>query len=337
MKQTILYIVFCLLLFPALSPAQEACMHTAAGSITPVGVMGSHTHHKGSWMFSYQFMHMNMENNLTGRKAVLPESILDQYMMAPGSMDMQMHMLGSMYALTDRLTLMGMLPYLNNRMHMQDRMGMPSEMHSSNLGDISLTAMYSLIKGHSQSLQLNMGLSLPTGSIEERGSMQHMQHSIDMCLPYMMQTGSGTWDLMPALTYMTIQHSFSYGLQGSGRLRLGENERAYRLGHLATLNAWANYQQNSWLSYSLRLQGLRNWALSGQDGEMDPMMSPSSDAINSGSQAVTSFLGTSLSIPKGLLKGHRLALEFGVPLYQEVNGIQMQAKNTLIAGWQLAF
>ncbi|WP_017730962.1 transporter family protein [Nafulsella turpanensis] len=340
MKNLIATIVCFLLLLPAISMAQqEVCLHSDAGSITPAGVMGSHTHHKGSWMFSYQFMQMHMQGNLSGADVIESGYILDHYMMAPQSMDMQMHMLGAMNAISDKLTLMGMLPYLRNQMQMVDRMGMTSAMHSSQLGDISLSALYSLRKTHQSSLQLNVGLGFPTGSIDESASIQHghMHHEMEMCLPYLMQTGSGTLSLLPALTYMGVKKTFSYGLQASGKLPLGDNKRDYRPGTQLTLNSWAGFQQNKWLGYSLRLEAMEGLKLRGQNAELDPMMSPAADAMNSGGRKLSTYLGAALKIPKGSLKGNRLALEYGIPLYQQVNGIQMQDRGSLIASWQYSF
>ncbi len=338
MKNNILIILLCLsAILPLTGKAQELCMHSSAASLIPLGVMGSHTHSKGSWMFSYQLMHMNMQDNLSGRESIGQESILDRYMMAPGSMGMQMHMAGAMYALTDKLTLMAMLPYMSNHMQMVDRMGMASEMHSSHLGDVSISGLYSLYKGHRQSLHISLGLSIPTGSISESASIEHMHPATETCLPYQMQTGSGTWDLLPALTYTGVYQSFAYGLQGQARLRTGENSRAYRLGHMTGLNSWLAYRQNNWLSYSLRLQALKNQEVTGQDIELNPMMSPTSDALNSGGKQLNAFVGANFSIGKEVFKGHRLGIEYGLPLYQNLNGIQMQGKGTLLAGWQVAF
>ncbi|WPP47986.1 transporter [Catalinimonas niigatensis] len=338
MKAAVLLIVLCMLsLWPEASHGQEQCMHATTGNLAPLGVMGSHTHSKGSWMFSYQLMRIHMQDNLTGRENIEKETILEQYMMVPASMNMWMHMLGGMYAVTDKLTLMGMLPYVSNQMEMTDRMGMSSEMYSSSLGDVSLTTLYSLYKSHTQNLQLNLGVSIPTGSIDKTSTMHHMQHTVDVCLPYMMQTGSGTWDVMPAIAYTAIRKSLVYGVQGQARLRTGENTRAYRLGNLASLDGWLAYQQNNWLSYSLRLQALKRWEIYGQDRELDPMMSPASNALNSGNEVVNAFVGTSCTIRKGLFEGHRLALEYGIPLYQHLNGIQMLSQNTLLLGWQASF
>jgi hypothetical protein len=91
------------------------------------------------------------------------------------------------------------------------------------------------------------------------------------------------------------------------------------------------------MSYSLRFQALKRWEINGQDVELDPIMSPTSNALNSGSEVVNAFVGTSCTIRKGAFEGHRLALEFGIPVYQHLKGIQMWGRNTLLLGWQANF
>ena len=39
----------------------------------------------------------------------------------------------------------------------------------------------------------------------------------------------------------------------------------------------------------------------------------------------------------GITKGHRLSFEFGVPLYQNLNGPQMETDYQFIVGWQKGF
>ena len=91
----------------------------------PIGVMADHMHHHGEFMFSYRYMHMLMEDN---------ES-------SAGTMLMDMHMIGMMYAPTDNITLMLMTNYLNNDMEMN--MGnMNMTQSSQGLGDMSVTGLF---------------------------------------------------------------------------------------------------------------------------------------------------------------------------------------------------
>lgn len=102
----------------------------AADSHAPIGVMADHFHSKGEWMISYRFMSMPMEGNLLGSDSItaaeIATTIPNRFFGNPGQpptlrvvpteMDMDMHMLGLMYAPTDRITLMGMINYRSQAM-----------------------------------------------------------------------------------------------------------------------------------------------------------------------------------------------------------------------------
>ena len=46
--------------------------------------------------------------------------------------------------------------------------------------------------------------------------------------------------------------------------------------------------------------------------------------------------GINFIIPKGELKGHRLALEYSEPIYQYYDGLQMKSDKMITLGWQYA-
>jgi hypothetical protein len=46
------------------------------------------------------------------------------------------------------------------------------------------------------------------------------------------------------------------------------------------------------------------------------------------------LFGVNLIGQRGAICGHRLAAEFGVPVYQNLNGPQMETDWTLTVGWQ---
>jgi hypothetical protein len=102
-----------------------------ADAHAPIGVMGDHRHHKGELMLSYRFMWMWMEGNLIGDDSVSPDTIVttvpNRFFGMPGQpptlrvvpteMGMNMNMFGAMYGISDTVTLMGMLPYIEKDMH----------------------------------------------------------------------------------------------------------------------------------------------------------------------------------------------------------------------------
>ena len=48
-------------------------------------------------------------------------------------------------------------------------------------------------------------------------------------------------------------------------------------------------------------------------------------------------MGVNLAGQKGFIKGHRLAIEVGKPLYRNLNGPQLETDLMLTVGWQKAF
>jgi hypothetical protein len=107
----------------------------------PVSVMGDHYHKKGEFMFSYRFMPMWMNGNLQSTDNISNEDIYQSFMVAPQKMNMNMHMLGLMYAPTDRVTLMVMGNYISNSMDLRTGMGVDFTTESGGLGDITVSSL----------------------------------------------------------------------------------------------------------------------------------------------------------------------------------------------------
>ena len=324
----------------------------------PIGVMGDHMHARGEVMFSYRFMRMDMAGNRIGTSDVSPDTIATTVPNAfagmpgqpptlrvvPTDMTMDMHMFGAMYAPSDRVTLMAMLPYIEKSMnHLTYQGGMGTtvlggfETQSDGIGDAKVSALIGLMDRGSDSLHLNLGFSLPTGSITETGQiLTPMGMRPTVRLPYAMQLGSGTYDFLPGVTYSGHSGDLGYGAQLRGVIRLGDNDEGYSLGDEAAATVWASYQPQPWVSLSGRLEAKTVGRIDGNDALiMGPVQT--ADPRNYGGDTVTLFAGVNLIGQTGALRGHRLAIEAGMPIYQDLNGPQLETDWTLTLGWQKAF
>ena len=105
--------------------------------IVQLNVLGAHTHPKGQFMFGYQYMYMQMEDYRVGAHSLTPEEVLSQYgyPTVHEQMRMQMHMVEAMYAFTDDLTVMAMLPYKNMSMDHLMANGDRFTQHADGIGD----------------------------------------------------------------------------------------------------------------------------------------------------------------------------------------------------------
>jgi hypothetical protein len=301
----------------------------------PSGVMGDHIHRKGGLMASYRYMFMSMQRNYDGDSQISDAEAQNGYMGSAAEMDMQMHMLGVMYAPSDKLTLMLMSAYKENSM-LNNMMGNRTKMRSSGWGDATLSAYYGLYKKQANSAHVGLGLSAPTGSIDER-----MSNGARMGYP--MQLGSGTWDLKPSLTWLGQSGDWSYGSQVSAVIHLDENDNGYTLGDSAMLTGWLNRRINEWSAVSIRLTG-SSWAnVNGRDDEMPVIpMGPLAGQPMAGAVDPDARGGSRLDLSLGLSlwdteTGARFAVEAGAPVYQNLDGPQLGTEWFLSAGIQMAW
>lgn len=296
----------------------------------PIGVMGDHTHSQGEWMVSYRFMRMDMEGSRSGTDQLTDQQVLDQgFMVTPTEMPMDMHMLGAMYATSDRLTLMAMFRYLTSEMDHLTAMGGRFTTESSGPGDTSLSALYQIWEGNGQTVHVNAGVSLPTGSINEQ-DVTPASGGADVQLPYPMQVGSGTFDLLPGITWLGQGEAWSWGAQGMANLRLGQNSIGYSLGDRFDVTGWIARRLGQRVSGSLRLH-LADWAdIDGADPSLNPAMVPTARTdLRAGTRA-DALVGLNIH----LRGGHRFAAEVGVPVLQDLDGPQLETDLTATVGWQ---
>ncbi len=313
--------------------AQESHQHNHVrpDSHAPIGVMGDHTHKEGEWMASYRYATMHMDGNRDGTSDISNAEVLSNFMVTPTEMQMEMHMFGLMYGVSDRFTAMAMLPYIRKSMDHVTRSGAVFETESKGLGDIKLTGLYTIYERGPHHWHINAGISLPTGEIDERDDTP----AGNIRLPYPMQLGSGTYDLLPGVTYTALYDHWSWGSQANAVMRLGENDNDYRLGHEYQLSLWGAHQLTEYASVSLRLDGRRWGDITGADPQLNPMMVPTARTDLRGGERIDALAGINVVIPG--LEDNRLALEFGTPVYQRLDGPQLETDYRLVAGWQLTF
>lgn len=318
--------------FPTVSSAQ-LWDSDRPDAVAPAGVMDDHVHRAGHWMLSYRFMYMSMDGMRDGTHKVSTQKVLENYMMAPVKMDEQMHMFGIMYAPTDSINVMAMIPYVRKSMTHVTRMGERFTVDTDGLGDVSVTTVFKVFDAHRQRIQLNAGLSFPTGSIDEKADTPMGKNRP---LSYDMQLGSGTLDLIPGITYLGQYGRVSWGAQASGMIRIAENKKDYALGDRLDATAWGAWDWFNWISTSARADW-QSWGnIDGANPALDPEMMPCADPKLQGGDRLDLLLGLNFYVPEGptLIKGQRLFAEFGLPVYQNLDGPQLETDWVLWLGWQ---
>lgn len=308
-------------------------------------------------MFSYRFMSMDMEGNLSGSNDISPDTIVttvpNRFFGSPGQpptlrvvpldMTMDMHMFGMMYAPSDRVTLMLMANYIEKDMnHVTYAGGMGTNVlgnfqtSTSGWGDTTVAGLISIFNRDESKLHATVGVSLPTGSTDETGQIltpMNMQPTVR--LPYPMQLGSGSYDPILGLTYSGYGERLAWGAQWRSTFRLQDNDKDYESGDEHRLSGWLSYLWTESTSTSLRIEHYDRSNISGQD----PMIvAPvqTADPDRQGVSRTDIAIGINLAGQHGL-DGWRLALEYVVPIDQDLDGPQLETDSQLILGLQKAW
>jgi hypothetical protein len=197
---------------------------------------------------------------------------------------------------------------------------------SSGLGDIVTFADYTFLKTVNSRWRAGVGLSVPTGSIDEQGDTPRAPGNQQ--LPYTMQVGSGTWDLPLGLAYEKYGEMFRWGADLRATIRTGENDRDYRLGNKFSAGGWLSFSQFGRLKPSVRLDYRWQDQIQGHDQTLSvpnpnfPYPAPVADPTAFGGEQIELTLAAEFDINGSwFVRG-----EYSEPLWLDLNGPQTAEK-----------
>lgn len=322
--------------------AKNCACHTPV----PAGIMLAHVHERNQWMFSYRYMNMQMQGTMSGRKYMEAGDVFKTYLMSPENMRMNMHMMMVMYGITDRITVMGMGSFMSLQMNMSmfalshhhgsGTSDGQHQMRTSGVGDVELHGLVAIVKNSHHQLVSSMGFNLPLGSIAHEGEKDDMFYDRQR-LPYNMQTGSGSFELIPGITWIYTHANLSCAAQVTGTWRTGVNKNGYQWGNEMGINTWLAYNWWKMLGTSARIEGTGSGCIKGYDRTLYVYNEPAANPYNYGGKKLNVYAGLHFKALKGRLSQHVLGFEYGWPLYQDYNGIQMPMTQMLNASWSLTF
>jgi len=207
---------------------------------------------------------------------------------------------------------------------------------SEGLGDITLNYSALLARWENQQVTFSVGLSLPTGSIDEKGDTPRAAG--DQQLPYTMQLGSGTWDLPLGLSYSQDRASGSWGANAFAKVRTGKNSRNYRLGNSFAVSLWNTWYLNETIHPLVKLV-YQDWGhIIGQDEDLlvaNPTYPYPAGITNPnfyGGEKVTLVTGGNI-----FMGTQKVSLEVGLPIYQNLNGVQPKENIHFSLSWRTQF
>ena len=319
---------------------------SCAATQAPAGIMTDHVMQKGKWMAAYYYMNTTTEGNRNGSTMLSNDDVYRHYSMATDKMVMQMHMAMVMYGVTDRMTVMAMGGFMTSAMNMNMSntsiccTGPNSTMNclSSGLTDTRLSALYNFSGTPLRHITGSLGISLPTGSTRCTGTTMLGDNQR---LPYDMQTGTGSFGLLPGITYIRRYGLFSIGADAGADVKLNNNSLGYKAGNTYHAGGWGGYRFLPCLSASIRAEGVTAGKITGQDAGISYTVyeqnDPTTCTDNYGGTWVNVYAGLNYHPLQPALSRFTILAEYGIPVYQDLNGTQASLHASLVAGVQYSF
>lgn len=299
------------------------------------------------WSFGYHYNQVWFGDYLEGRKKIPIPSLIGPpngvtYPILQTRIIQQAHIFDIAYKLNDATRLNFLVPYIRQSTeHISIVPGFPKfTITSDGAGDASITVSRALGGDVNTGWTISGGVSIPTGSITEKG---HTPAGPGSQLPYTMQLGSGTWDIPMSITYLSRLESWRIGGQVLAKFRTGTNDRGYRLGHQLLVSAWAETQLFEWLDTSFKIVGQKWGHIEGNDenfpGPIYPTPVANPDAF--GGEKVNLIFGLRIvpaidQTSTSALRGQTYGLEVGFPIYQSLYGPQPKEDYRLTLSWNIA-
>ena len=298
----------------------------------PAGVMADFTLPAGGIYVGYRYSAEKFRGTLIGTQDVSADEIRDFFTVAPlthdrwvGEVDVRLGLgLG---------TVQFSMPWVRNELLNETDLGF-FESSSEFLGDISLRGLFDLLKLDQYRLNLTLGATVPTGRISKRGTTSTGARDV---LPFTMQGGSGSPDILAGGTFQAQNEMASVGAQINSVLRVVDNDQDYRLGDEFSFSVWGAYNITEWVSVSLRGIYEHQGDVSGSESRTDGLTDPLANPFAQGGERIMLPIGLNLYLREGRVAGHRLSIEFYYPVHEDLNGPQMSADRTLVASWQTSF
>jgi hypothetical protein len=329
------------------------------GGNMPMNIPGGGVPETAEFRFKITPSVMYMDGLRSGTSSVATSSILGvpgpgKYMAAPDSMEMKMLSLSAGYSFTDDFFAGLMFMYMENRMDMkfnaamQTNTGLPGfVMKSEGMGDTMLMTKYRLFANDplipTRQASLFVGLSLPTGSIDEKNENHPVPARRVEQLPYGMQLGSGTFDPTLGILYQGSASPWWWGANLTGTWRFYDNARGYQLGDRYALDGYLMRQVRYDTLVQVQLNGVVQGDIGGvmdayADGTSgrantgpnpNSPMTPLWETDNYGGSKVHATVGMQWQ-PRPL---HILDLSVQAPLYQNLNGPQLEDDWRVMFTW----
>jgi hypothetical protein len=309
--------------------ADEASAPVRAPVPPPPGVRFGEALSGDRLRIGYSFERIQSQGLMVGTREISAEYAREVrgFSQTPRWLHVTVHTLQIAYAPHPRVTLLTEIPFLQKELQRVDAESRRRQDQTDGVGDVTFAVIVPFIQKGAESTQVHFAVTAPTGSI------RRSEDSVR--LPYDSQIGSVSWTLEWGWTYKGELDRVSWGGQIVGRHPVNRNGLKYRNGSRFTGSIWGGVRLFAGLSTSLRAEWEKQNNINGFDRSFMPDEDPSQNAKLRGGNRITLAPGLSLDLPK--LKGQRIAVEVALPVFQKLDGPQLERDWSVKTAWQWVF
>ena len=267
------------------------------------------------------------------KKLTSADAFARGYAIAPTERTDLRYELEAMFGYDKRWDLYLMIPYTAREMDQDLSIGGQTQVESSGLGDIQLGGIFRSYDRGPTRVSYMAGISLPTGDVD---ASDNYGGAPDTTLPYSMQLGSGTFDLLPGVLIESRFDDIRVGARAAGRIHLqSANDEGWFRSNSMRLDLWAGKRLAKNLDGSLRAQADWWGDLHGADPDLIPLRNPLEDSLRQGGSRVMLFGGLSKDLDRH--GNQRIAIEIGIPVDEWLDGPGLSQEWSAVIGWTLKF
>ena len=308
----------------------------------PIGVMDAQLLPKGKVLIGYRFLQTDSKGLWVDSDSLTLAQSLQAYPVVPRSMSNQTHEVTLAFAPASTLTLVGHMTYSQREREEWFNYNGTLYYHKTEakeLGDLQVSALYSVFNQGAVRAHIHLGAQLPTGAYHPT-AVTALSGTAKGPLPYEMRAGAGVYAVLPGMT-MLVQNRFgSLGGQAQGTFYIGTNDRGFAPGNVYDFNVWAAYKLNDYFSVSGRVHYKRWDAIKGADPSVAAYIGqdPGYNGYNAKGHAFEIPVGLNIYMPEGMhLGGNRLSIEVVRTASQFYQGPHLGGNWALAMGWQTMF
>tara|TARA_Y100000817_G_scaffold69109_1_gene52571 strand:- start:496 stop:1545 length:1050 start_codon:yes stop_codon:yes gene_type:complete len=325
---------------------ENQSMHHEVSSI-PLSIMEAGTHKAGHFMFSLRHMRMSMDDNSDKGNKLSDQEIISYPSLnsmtpflsaVPKKMDMEMTMLEAMYGISDNHIFMLMANFVNKEMSLNSYSPMGNRdflrvtnTSSSDLSNLSMSSFFKFKESQNFRMNAEIGIDKSLGKNNiKKNVITPMNMTMNMTLPYAMQAGDKSTSLLTAFTIVSKGYDLNFG--GQIKRKSAVLKKDWNFGDSLMFNFWLSKLITPKSSLSLNFKYQKIDKIEGRDLSINAPTQTANPQYYGGKS-------TSLSTGLNIQLNHKnsLGFEYSVPLKQDLNGPQMEVKNSFNFVYETSF